>query len=268
MPRNTNQSGFTLIELLVVIAIIAILASILFPVFGTARERAKQISCLSNIKQIGLAIRLYADDSDGSFPNGCSGEEGTPVLMPNWIINPFVPDPAPLAGPGEVANACGDNARFYRFLMNYQLANYLKTTSMWYCPSSQVRNTPENRALGLQTFVWAPNWIYNICDGTNPCINYGTATDPEYRNLLMDSMGDSSNYVSERMLLTDIGVMGWDGPDARDDNNNPVPERARNRNHERGYNVVYFDGHAGMTKFNSKWKTTPATGWPPSLAPR
>lgn len=61
MPRK----GFTLIELLVVIATIAILAAILFPVFARAREKARQTSCLSNIKQLGLAWLQYAQDYDG-----------------------------------------------------------------------------------------------------------------------------------------------------------------------------------------------------------
>ncbi|MCE5240844.1 prepilin-type N-terminal cleavage/methylation domain-containing protein [bacterium] len=70
------RRGFTLIELLVVIAIIAILAAILFPVFAKAREKARQSSCLSNLKQIGLATLQYVQDYDETMPHhqrvGCS----------------------------------------------------------------------------------------------------------------------------------------------------------------------------------------------------
>src|SRR3954465_1279347 len=63
-PRRT---AFTLIELLVVIAIIAILAAILFPVFAQAREKSRQASCQSNMKQLGLALQMYAQDYDETF---------------------------------------------------------------------------------------------------------------------------------------------------------------------------------------------------------
>ncbi|MBC7804713.1 MAG: DUF1559 domain-containing protein [Akkermansiaceae bacterium] len=63
-----HRVAFTLIELLVVIAIIAILAAILFPVFAQAREKARQTSCLSNIKQLGLSVVMYTQDYDETFP--------------------------------------------------------------------------------------------------------------------------------------------------------------------------------------------------------
>ncbi|HLV81519.1 MAG TPA: DUF1559 domain-containing protein [Chthonomonadaceae bacterium] len=66
--RSNARAAFTLIELLVVIAIIAILAAILFPVFAQAREKARAISCLSNLKQNGLGVLMYVQDYDETFP--------------------------------------------------------------------------------------------------------------------------------------------------------------------------------------------------------
>jgi len=94
--------GFTLIELLVVIAIISILAAILFPVFARAREKARQISCLSNQKQIGIALMMYVEDYDERFPQEHPGDsnpavddnnsqlEGTDFGSPFQKIMPYV----------------------------------------------------------------------------------------------------------------------------------------------------------------------------------
>ena len=75
MKLLIRRDAFTLIELLVVIAIIAILAAILFPVFAGARERARQTSCLNNLKQMGTAVQMYLDDWDSEFPAGHFFEE-------------------------------------------------------------------------------------------------------------------------------------------------------------------------------------------------
>jgi len=68
MERRKRRTGFTLIELLVVVAIIAILAAMLLPALSQAREKARQAKCISNLKQIGVALRLYTDDWGGYFP--------------------------------------------------------------------------------------------------------------------------------------------------------------------------------------------------------
>jgi prepilin-type N-terminal cleavage/methylation domain-containing protein/prepilin-type processing-associated H-X9-DG protein len=83
---STRRSGFTLIELLVVIAIIAILAAILFPVFARAREKARQTSCLNNIKQIGTAMTMYLTDYDGRFVTTSDDWRWYGPVMP-YIMN-------------------------------------------------------------------------------------------------------------------------------------------------------------------------------------
>jgi prepilin-type N-terminal cleavage/methylation domain-containing protein/prepilin-type processing-associated H-X9-DG protein len=73
---NDTKSGFTLIELLVVIAIIAILAAILFPVFAQAREKARAITCVSNLKQLDLGLLMYVQDNNERNPNGIFNDGG------------------------------------------------------------------------------------------------------------------------------------------------------------------------------------------------
>ncbi len=84
--------GFTLIELLVVIAIIAILAAILFPVFARAREKARSISCLSNLKQLGTAAMMYSQDYDEMYLTHCHRPDLTGPVFAYWfeMLQPYI----------------------------------------------------------------------------------------------------------------------------------------------------------------------------------
>jgi len=272
-----NRKGFTLIELLVVIAIIAILAAILFPVFAQARESARAISCLSNEKQIGLGVKMYAQDYDEKFPMGTyPGPRNWEV---NLDVNPYAPDNQCLDNfglwkgfnPGDGGpnyTGCAYGGEFYRTIMNVQVGPYIKNKQIWFCPSDKVRDpSPENLQRGLQSYAWFPNWVYNVwCPGSSagypgpfPCTK-----GPEGLINLYDSPpSEKVDHVATRIIFAERGVFGWDGSDAF---GGRAPNS--NANHTRGYNAVYFDGHAKMVTSGKKWSTLPATGWPPEDSPK
>jgi len=106
-----KRRGFTLIELLVVIAIIAILAAILFPVFAKAREKARQTSCLNNIKQLATSSLMYAQDYDETF----FGNNNAPCTytLPNGTVSTST-----------------------NMLWMYQLYSYVKNVQIYSCPST------------------------------------------------------------------------------------------------------------------------------------
>lgn len=126
MSSYRTRRAFTLIELLVVIAIIAILAALLFPVFATAREKARQTSCLSNLKQLGAAMLMYAQDYDELFPPTV-GREPT------------------------------DRTYFEMSWMN-RIQPYVKNLGVFVCPSSGHNNTQWQQSADiLRNYSYAPS---------------------------------------------------------------------------------------------------------------
>ena len=117
-----RRRGFTLIELLVVIAIIAILAAILFPVFARAREKARQTSCASNLKNLGTAVLMYVQDYDEHFPLAAYATPTFDVVTWHDLTDPYAKNTAiwhcpssPLSkqdGSGKITTHFGYNARY------------------------------------------------------------------------------------------------------------------------------------------------------------
>ncbi len=209
MPHHrTCRRGFTLIELLVVIAIIAILAAILFPVFAQARAKARQTGCLSNMKQLGMGVQMYAQDWDEHMLYARSfGRMWSLVEKRSW-------------GNGKNGERT-DNVE-----MPDLLAPYTKNVDVFFCPSvnrdmvwnlwnNSPRNTMSFREAGTSFFF---NWL--SAQGTCPRHVQG-----HLKQFLMPLA--QIHAPAEAMLMWDMPFYFY----------KEVP-------HAEGLNVVFADGHA------------------------
>jgi len=243
--RRRSEDGFTLIELLVVIAIIAILAAILFPVFATAREKARQTSCLSNFKQGALGIAMYVQDYDETMVPLVNGpDEGwgydwtidkvwpqlTAPYTKNYQIHrcpsdPYARDAVSMANMGYPANATGDQ-RDYGIGINTDLGyNYM------YLSPIQDNGAGTPRSVGQ---------------------SLAAMNKPAKTLMLADSIWDMSgcdsptgggNWFIEAPSYWYSNTGWWWGGWQIDDCNNWLKYGGTWPRHSNAVNVAFVDGH-------------------------
>jgi prepilin-type N-terminal cleavage/methylation domain-containing protein/prepilin-type processing-associated H-X9-DG protein len=169
-PRSKH--GFTLVELLVVIGIIALLISVLLPALNAARESAARTKCLSNIRQMALAIVMYCTDNKGTFPSlqhGANGAAGNTAEILHWQLDTA----AGVSTPSLTLQAGG---KYDPLLATQGIGPYLHVTptntNMLRCPSDDTYMT--RTGFTGETMSYSFSYSVNFCfDGTSP-------TDPNY----------------------------------------------------------------------------------------
>lgn len=248
LPKSHSRSGFTLIELLVVIAIIAILAAILFPVFASAREKARQTACLNNLYQIGRAIRMYADDAEGCLPMARVNEGNPPApAYHNWC------------GVHTVGGECRPESG--------QLYPYLKNTRILICPSDRNRAAKNCPALTVQQQKLYPlSYSMNILlsfrnmDSMRRNPSFGDRTYNGRR--VTDGTGLNRDISGILLMLHESRSTINDG-DYNWLSEIDVPDKI----HNDGTTVLYADLHAKWQKADVLRAAKNSGEWDPDKAP-
>jgi len=218
-----RRKGFTLIELLVVIAIIAILAAILFPVFARAREKARQASCQSNLKQIALAVIMYMVDYDQCFPivTHVAPDQPQPALacgQQGWCDNRQ--HTLPITMPGAIRSG----------YVHWRLNPYIKNWQLWICPSMTPNFNPttQNATSYLTTLRTVTTWpTWNLEGATESSLIRSPAETPLYLDAIR---WYTPTYVAANLLRCPLDQLQAMGSAHGQESGAPM-------------NIAYADGH-------------------------
>jgi prepilin-type N-terminal cleavage/methylation domain-containing protein/prepilin-type processing-associated H-X9-DG protein len=227
---GTSRSGFTLVETLVVVAIVATLAAILFPVFAQAKEAAKCTSCLSQEKQLGLALGLYAADNDDGVPTAEEeAGEGGELNGDSWIDT---------------------------------LQPYVKTDLIFRCPSDHSPNwdalvSARQTSYGLNAF-FAPNhppyYGFKLASAVDPSgrvliAELGNLADEDhFAPMFWGNPSECSDPLHHEIQWDDV---------------TRLPKTVELARHSGASNYLFVDLHAKKMRFGRLWQQS--VGQPPSL---
>jgi prepilin-type N-terminal cleavage/methylation domain-containing protein len=195
-----RKSGFTLIELLVVIAIIAILAAILFPVFARAREAARKAKCLNNIKQCAQALKLYADDYDGTMPSS-----GINNATPNQTqIADFCAKVSPQGTYPPTGNPV------IRVSWCQYLYDHLKSQDVIFCPSDSVSAPYATSSCTSYWYKYVNDWVWSSTFKKQKIGDFGYESDQlaffEYKGWHFGDQNGIKRGVQFNMAFMDTHV--------------------------------------------------------------
>jgi len=238
-PVTTASQGFTLIELLVVIAIIAILAAMLFPALSRAKGKAQAAGCLSNTRQIGVALVMYSDENRDTLPNQW------------WFVGPYK---------NSAGKACGGE---WKATPATQLHPLLKNPKVWVCPTKRRGLT-----YATESGEFDPSYTGFLSYGFNYLGVFTDGTVRKYSSILKPSEVVAMTEVNGTDNPKEIGGgLGnekadaawldgyWAGgsfPEAKAPTGNQnFRWQSQMKKHNSRVNLVFLDGHSALQRPSS-----------------
>jgi prepilin-type N-terminal cleavage/methylation domain-containing protein/prepilin-type processing-associated H-X9-DG protein len=221
-PPVPSRLAFTLIEMLVVVAILAILMALMLPTLASARDQGRKTACLSNLRQIGIAIYAYADDNDGKIPFG-------PKAPPFTSAGNFYPS---TGAPTSLVSLQSGAPVGLGLLLKEHLCNQPKAL---FCPGSDqtVDGTAELAKVGTNqaqcSYYYRHAGVTNLFDKPN--------TPAPLDRLALDHLSNNRNGLPTRALVIDTLFLC--PPDLA-----PFNIKPRTHHRQKFANILFADGHA------------------------